>query len=128
MNKLRYKLYYFMQGRRGSDNLSRFLMNSALVLILITFFTRKYVVVSLLLNLLILALLIYTNFRVFSRNLYKREMENNKYLSWRNSLRDRKYYKYFKCPQCGQKMRVPKGKGTIMVTCHHCNTSFKKNV
>ena len=128
MKKLKYKLYYFMQGRRGADHFSRFLMNIALVLILVSIFTRKYIVISFLLNLFILALLVYTNFRVFSRNLYKRELENNRYLVWRNSLKERKKYKYFKCPQCGQKMRAPRGSGKIRVTCHQCNASFKKNV
>ena len=128
MKKLRYRLYSFMQGRRGADQFSRFLMNLALLLIIITFFTRKYVAVTLVMNLLIWALLIYTNFRVFSRNLYKRELENNWFISKVYNLKERKQFKYFKCPKCGQKMRAPRGRGKIKVTCHQCNTSFKKNV
>ena len=37
-------------------------------------------------------------------------------------------YKYFNCPECGQKMRAPKGKGRIRVTCTKCGTQFEKRV
>ena len=34
-------------------------------------------------------------------------------------------YKYFKCKSCGAKLRVPKHKGKITITCPKCRTSFK---
>ena len=34
-------------------------------------------------------------------------------------------YKYFKCKSCGVKLRVPKHKGKITITCPKCRTSFK---
>ncbi len=37
---------------------------------------------------------------------------------------DKKYYKYFNCPNCNQKVRVPKGRGKIEITCPKCRTSF----
>ena len=37
-------------------------------------------------------------------------------------------YKQFKCPSCGQKMRAPKGRGKIRVTCHSCGNIFEKKV
>ena len=37
-------------------------------------------------------------------------------------------YRYFKCPECKQKMRAPKGRGKIKVTCKHCHTQFVKKV
>ena len=128
MSRLKYKLYYFMQGRRGMDYFSRFLLNTSIVLIVISMFLGRIKILALLLNLVILGVLIYTNFRIFSRNLYRREVENSRYLAWRDELKSRKMYRYFKCPHCGQKMRAPKGKGNIVVTCHQCNTSFKRKV
>lgn len=128
MNKLKYKLYYFMQGRRGMDYLGRFLMNTALLLLILTMFLGRFKGVAVFLNFITMAILLYANFRIFSRNLYKRELENSKYLAWREMIRQKKFFKYFKCPKCGQKMRAPKGKGRIKVTCHHCNTTFEKKV
>ncbi len=128
MNKLKYKIYCFMQGRRGMDYFGRFLMNTALILLMITIFLGRFRLLASILNLIILAILIYANYRMFSRNLYKRELENSKYMAWKEKIKQRKYFKYFKCPNCGQKMRAPKGKGRIKVTCHHCNSTFEKNV
>ncbi|MBR3231854.1 MAG: hypothetical protein IKF75_04170, partial [Lachnospiraceae bacterium] len=42
--------------------------------------------------------------------------------------KDRKTYRYFKCPGCGQEVRVPKGKGRIRITCPKCHQSFEKTV
>ena len=39
---------------------------------------------------------------------------------WKN----RKKYKYFKCPKCGQRMRAPRHKGKIRVTCNQCTNVF----
>ncbi len=36
-----------------------------------------------------------------------------------------KQYKYFICPQCAQRLRVPRGKGRIRVTCTHCGNVFE---
>ena len=36
-----------------------------------------------------------------------------------------KQYKYLICPQCAQKMRVPRGKGRIRVTCTNCGNVFE---
>ena len=34
-------------------------------------------------------------------------------------------YKVLRCPSCRQKLRVPKGKGKIRVTCTHCGNRFE---
>ena len=36
-----------------------------------------------------------------------------------------KQFKYLICPQCAQKLRVPRGKGRIRVTCTHCGNVFE---
>ena len=38
----------------------------------------------------------------------------------------RKTTAYLKCPNCGQMLRVPRGKGRITVTCRGCGASFQE--
>jgi len=82
--------------------------------------------------------LIYAYFRMFSRNVYKRSAENQKFLEKTSGIRNwfykqksinaqRKTHRIFKCPTCRQKIRVPKGKGRIEIRCPKCNTKFIKN-
>lgn len=76
-------------------------------------------------------------FRMFSKDVSKRRMENYKfamflspiYSRFKNTQKrvgDSKTHKYYKCPNCKQKLRVPKGKGKIVVTCSKCGTKFNK--
>lgn len=55
------------------------------------------------------------------RDFFKRIFARSK-----NNLRSHKNYKYFHCPNCKQRLRVPKGKGKIRVTCAKCGTQFEK--
>lgn len=43
----------------------------------------------------------------------------------KNYLNQKKQYKIVKCPKCGQKLRLPRGKGNIVVTCKKCANEFK---
>ena len=45
----------------------------------------------------------------------------NNLKSWFN---EKKNYKITKCPNCKQKLRLPRGKGKIVVTCKKCSTKF----
>lgn len=40
------------------------------------------------------------------------------------STEERKLYKITKCPKCKQKLRLPRGKGKIVVSCKKCNSKF----
>lgn len=119
----------FMSGRYGADHFSRFLSIAALVLLLLGLFLwGVFYYIG-------LALLIYSYFRMFSRNIQKRYAENQWYLAKTAALRSwfghcqtrfaqRKTYRYFRCPHCRQAIRVPKGRGRISITCPKCQTQF----
>ena len=122
-----------MAGRYGMDSLGRFTMMLTLIFILSNYFTRNR-----LLPLLAWAGIILTYYRMFSRDIYKRSAENQKYLShtaklrrWlytqKNTFAQRKTHHIYKCPSCKQKIRIPKGKGRIEIRCPKCNTKFIKN-
>ena len=84
-----------------------------------------------------MAILVYCYYRMFSRDYNRRYAENQKFLTWQNrvkykvnnwkrNLTDRKTHHIYKCPNCRQKIRVPRGKGKIIVTCPKCRTEFQK--
>jgi len=129
--KLGEKFRTFMQGRYGNDNLGRFTIALALVLMIAYLITKLYP-----LYIIELALLIISIFRSFSRNVEKRYAENQKYLrikgkikNWFKNIGKPKtdlQHKIYHCPSCKQKVRVPKGKGRIAITCPKCSTQFIK--
>ena len=130
MKGLRDKIYQLLQGRNGVDELGIFLIGASLVLLIISSLLNGFF-----LSLIAFGLLIYSYYRVFSKNIGARQAENNRYLAERERLRFklqskkvhfgmRKTHKYLKCGKCKKKMRVPRGKGKIEVTCPHCGEKF----
>ena len=43
---------------------------------------------------------------------------------WKRQWHEYRTYRYLICPQCSQRLRVPRGKGTIRVTCTKCRNQF----
>jgi len=128
----------FMQGRYGMDDLNRCLYWTFLVLFILELIIPFRPVKSVL-SWLTFIIIIVEFYRMLSRNIPKRYSENLKFLDMTAGLRkalrinrkkfdDRKTYRYFKCPGCGQEVRVPKGKGHIRITCPKCRRSFEKTV
>lgn len=120
-----------MQGRYGTDQFNRFLTVLALICLFLSAFGLRFF------YLLALLLLIYTNFRMFSKNLYKRRQENTSYLQYsykikqylatqKKNFSQRKIYHIYKCPSCSQKIRIPRGKGKIEIRCPKCSHTFIK--
>lgn len=129
------KLSNFMHGRYGADQLSRFMLIVTFILCIISLFVSGRV--DSFIGMLIFLLIILSYFRMFSKNIYKRAAENDKYLKLTQGFRkkinaekklagQRKYYHFYKCPQCGQRIRVPKGHGRIQIRCPKCNEKFIK--
>ena len=126
------KLQYWMMGRNGTDQLSIALLIAGFVISLFSNFFWPLIFLS-------YAIYIWMLFRMFSRNLPARQRENQVFLrvwrpitQWfsfqRTRFRDRNLYRYFKCHHCGMRLRAPKGRGKIQVTCQKCHTEFIKRV
>lgn len=126
-------LQRFLYGRYGGDDLGRALIAAYLVTYVVALLTpwkALYFVSA--------ALAAWGLFRMLSRDLEKRRRENEKYLTltapvrgWlrrRRMIRTDKAHRYFKCPHCGQQLRVPRVSGTMKITCRACGTVFEEKV
>ncbi len=143
MRNFREKLYNFMYGRRGMDDFSRFLLAAGFAFAILSMllrlfpFTPIYIIRSVLtvLNYFCYG---YGFFRILSRNLYRRELENVKYVKLRNKLmpyfedsirsfRDSEYV-YKKCPKCAAKLRLKRIKGKHITRCPKCGIKFNVRI
>lgn len=126
------KLQRFMIGRYGTDDLSKFMMVTVVVLWILNIFTKNRFFYSWSVLFLVLAY-----FRMLSRNIQKRYQENQKYLEIKSkvlakirkeksNMDQRKTHHIYQCPTCKQKIRIPRGKGRICITCPRCKTEFTK--
>lgn len=152
----------FMTGRSGSDQLSRFTLLLALVMLILNMIFRSR---TSLFYWLVWVFLIITYFRMFSRNIQKRYDENTRFLqlkekvlgklrggrggnaggsvkdsyryyqnaydnaragSGNQTMRSDKEHRIFRCPNCDQRVRVPRGRGKIEITCPRCGHKFIK--
>ncbi|MCI8910615.1 MAG: hypothetical protein HFG09_08055 [Oscillibacter sp.] len=128
----------FMYGRNGMDQLNRALLVGYLLLSVL----RSAAILWLKSRPLVLAtdLLLYLSavlllFRMFSKNLPKRQAENQRFVSWRWRAKNRsasararhadKDHKYFTCKHCKAICRVPVGKGKIIITCPKCGAQIQ---
>ena len=132
LEKIGYRMASFMYGRYGNDELTKFLLISALILTIISWIPRLGWV-----YLLAIVLLSWSLMRSFSRKFERRHRERDRYLQLRkpildffklskNKWRDRKTHLYFKCKKCKAVLRVPKGKGSIIVICTRCKDRIEK--
>lgn len=137
-NNFKNKLRIFMQGRYGADELYKFTVILTGIFIVIDIFTSAFLKISLLSGLIIL-MIAWSYFRFFSRNIYKRQNENRKYLKCRDNVksffrisklrfRDRKTYSYRRCPVCKKMLRLPKRKGKHTVNCPECKNDFNVKI
>lgn len=129
---MRERFHRFMAGRYGTDALNQFLSIVSIVLLLVALLTRVN-----LFTWVGMGVLIWCYYRTFSRNIPKRTEENYKFYTLKQQLEgkvrslkeqwaNRKLYHYYRCPQCRQKLRVPRGRGRIQISCPRCGTQFIK--
>lgn len=122
----------FMQGRYGADQLS-----FAFIILFIIFNIISLIWPSFIITILYVFLFAVFLFRLVSRNIAARQRENYLFLkAWypvqnyftRLSIRlkNMKKYKYFKCDKCKKSMRVPRGKGKVVITCPGCGNKFTR--
>lgn len=132
LQKIKLGLQKFMTGRRGADELSLALLVAGIVLSMLGSIFRLGI-----LNLLSLALYVLALYRMFSRNIEKRYAENVKFKgAWSgfssgakqfiNRTKNMRKYKYFKCPECHSRLRLPRKVGEVTVTCGKCHHAFKQ--
>ncbi len=130
---MRERFLQFMAGRNGNDQLNVFLLGSSLGLFILGLIAGG--ILQTLFRLIALGLLIVIYFRMFSRNVYKRQEENGKYLRIRYQVFaklkavkerwvQRKDYKFFRCSSCHAVLRVPRGRGKIKIVCRKCGNTF----
>lgn len=121
----------FMTGRYGADQLSMALLILSVILSILVRLTGLAW-----LSIIAYIPLVLCFFRMFSKNLNRRRMENYKFhmlvspvYSWfkkmQRRLSESKTYRFFRCPSCKAELRLPKGKGSIVITCPKCKHEFK---
>ena len=124
LGKLGLRMRRFMEGRYGNDKLNIAILIAGVVTGLLS-----SILGGLLLKGLLWAvsygLMIWAIFRCLSRNTYRRYQENRKYLQLLDRVKDREH-RYYDCPKCRQRVRVPRGKGKISITCPRCKEKFVK--
>lgn len=127
----------FMRYRYGQDQLNNFLAFIYFILVLINWLLVKDMTVQLVIDVILLFLILAIFMRYFSKKKIQRSRENHHYLNFKYKIkgvynriarktRNRTNYKYFKCPNCSQELRIPRGRGKLSVTCPKCRTVFDK--
>lgn len=137
MNSLKYKLMNFMRGRYGADVLGRDMLWLAVGIMVLNLFLKTSI-----LRFIPFLILLLSYFRMFSKNISKRYNENRIYTNMKaryfgklgnpsqaikrfvQRIVDLPRFKYIKCPSCSQKLRLPRGKKEIVVTCPKCKHKF----
>ena len=130
MQNFIYKIRQFMYGRNGIDGLG-------IAILVLSFVLRRINYICYVISLLLLIIFIY---RVFSKNLYQRRKENSFFMRYFSKVSNyfksatslareravvKQTHKIYVCPKCKKRLKVPKGKGKIEISCP-CSYKFYK--
>lgn len=135
--RIRERFQRMMYGRYGNDSLGTACCGTYLILWFVSFVFRRTVLPRILTPISYLLVILYF-YRFFSKNIYRRQRENQKYLQICQKVKNYGKYirlkftersgvnKLFRCPKCHQIIRVPKGRGKIAISCPKCRFEFVK--
>lgn len=133
LNKMRYSLYRFMNGRYGNDGLGYALLILSFALNLVGSFTGSLRNIFALLAYIPLG---FETFRFLSRNIYQRQRENLAFMRLYKPIKkeskrlylnlSQREFKHYSCPSCAQLVRVPAHRGRIEISCPSCRKTFIK--
>lgn len=126
MGDFKNKIARFMQGRYGADQLYIATIAGYFLLMIINLFFSSVVVTRIITGLMSV-LLIWGIYRVFSRNIYKRYNENQKFLKLLSPLKlllrrikGLRTHRYRRCPNCKTVLRLPFKRGKHTTKCPRC--------
>ena len=128
------KIAEFMRGRYGIDHL--YVAN--LILYFILLIIQRWQMIPYF-DFLLFLLIIWTFYRVFSRNISKRQAENQVLLRFVSSIKSKSSllfrrikdigtHRYRSCPNCKTTLRLPRKTGVHTVKCPRCNSRFEVKV
>lgn len=130
--KFRERIARFMAGRNGVDQLGQALLWVYILLVVLGLIWKGF-------SLLAFLAVVILFWRMLSKNLYKRQAENRKYLTvlWKvknffslqkRKFTDRKTHRYRTCPYCKATLRLPNKKGKHTVNCPKCHKDFEVKI
>ncbi|MBU3160069.1 hypothetical protein KPL37_09920 [Clostridium frigoris] len=134
MGNFKNKLAQFMYGRYGTDQLYIALIALYFVLIVVNGFIKSSII-----SVLMSVILILIIFRALSRNIYKRNMENEKFMKFFKPIKSKgafqirkikesKTHRFRKCPHCKKMLRLKRVRGKHTVKCPNCNKEFEMRI
>ncbi|WP_423188551.1 hypothetical protein ACO1PF_08040 [Alkalibacterium sp. f15] len=126
------KILFYMKGRYGYDEFSKALILFGLVLGIFSNFSEGIILTA-----VGMAAIAYGGLRIVSTEKGNRRKELQQYIRVKQSLFSsyrktrnrwiqRKAFKITKCPNCKRKIRVPRGRKKIRITCPSCQHKFIK--
>lgn len=131
-SKLLARVQAFMRGRYGqNDTLNRCLNYLALILVVVSLWRPFHQLVWLAVLLIILSY-----WRLFSKKIYRQVAINRGFQRFFNpvarpfrrlgyQISQHRHYRFFRCQNCQQRIRIPKHHGRVRITCPSCGTKFE---
>ena len=125
--KFKWHIQKFMIGRNGRDELQIVVLYASFILYAFAGLLDKHLPLPIFRIVGWLGV-VYSIYRFCSKDVIRRREENRKFLQEIEFLKlrisVRKTHKIYRCKGCGRKIRVPKGKGKIEITCPLCGKKF----